>query len=634
MLVARFALRTVLFVSLTVGTVGPLAYLGPTQIARWRDVQRQEADTELRTAAESLGWAVEQVVDDNVRALETTAQYIGARGTLSPGPLNEAIRIHRAAYTGCDGVLVTDMGGGALAAYPDDGAVGRNYRDTPFMQGALDADRVVISEVELGKVMRTPAIHVGIPIHFYAGSERGPVVGAIGAVLGLGHLAQLTHWAVDAFEDTKARVFDRHLRLILESDARAPSTLVDLSGLEVYRGAPRDGVELRDGRDETGRHSRVAIMQLQRRALHWTVAISRPTSSIEAQAARALSTTLLALSGALTLGVTIALILSSWLARPIRKLADYTARVASGLVVAPPSSARWDAREVGVLVSNIGTMVTQLQSQADALRIREAEQVLLGRLRKEIEIAQRIQSGILPKRFDLDGFEVAALMKSAEEVSGDYYEVIPTPTGCLIAVGDVCGHGVNAGLVMLMLQSALGALAIAAPSARPAELLKAANQLLVENVRNRLGGEDYMTLVLMHVAVDGRFVFAGAHEPILILRRAAAACELVETSGVWMGLGPIAEGSLPESSGTLAVGDMVVLFSDGIVERGASKRTPFGTERLCAIVERSRDRAPKSLCEEILLEAENWVPTAPEDDMTVLVLRYVGTSGHASSNRV
>jgi len=252
--------------------------------------------------------------------------------------------------------------------------------------------------------------------------------------------------------------------------------------------------------------------------------------------------------------------------------------------------------------------------------------VILGRFKREMEIAERIQSGILPKKLDVPAFEVAAMMKSADEVSGDYYEIVPTADGCWIAIGDACGHGLNAGLLTLMLQSALGALLGHSPKARPADLLKATNALLFENLHNRLQGGDYVTLMLMHVGVDGRFVFAGAHEPFVVWRRATGRCELVETEGIWMGLRPIEANELREGNGVLEIGDMIVMYSDGIVERGASKNKPFGVERLCGIVERLTNETPHAICQQVLLEAQDWIDVAREDDMTVLALRYIGRS--------
>ncbi len=66
-----------------------------------------------------------------------------------------------------------------------------------------------------------------------------------------------------------------------------------------------------------------------------------------------------------------------------------------------------------------------------------------------------MQTSILPRKFAVPGLEISAKMIPASEVGGDYYDVIPVDDGCWIAIGDVSGHGLDAGLVMLMLQSSI-----------------------------------------------------------------------------------------------------------------------------------------------------------------------------------
>jgi sigma-B regulation protein RsbU (phosphoserine phosphatase) len=215
-------------------------------------------------------------------------------------------------------------------------------------------------------------------------------------------------------------------------------------------------------------------------------------------------------------------------------------------------------------------------------------------------------------------------MRSAEAVGGDYYDVLPSGSGCWIAVGDVSGHGLNAGLVMLMLQSALGALVVSMPEASPVDLLRSANRLLVENIRHRLAGDDHVTVALMRVSGDGYFILSGGHEPVVILRADTGGCDIVEASGPWMGINVESAEHLSAVTGVLHRGDIVVLHSDGIVEAGASRGNSFGLERLCAVVKRLHDRPAEAICEEILREAQAWTPGPAEDDMTVVVLRFVG----------
>jgi sigma-B regulation protein RsbU (phosphoserine phosphatase) len=158
---------------------------------------------------------------------------------------------------------------------------------------------------------------------------------------------------------------------------------------------------------------------------------------------------------------------------------------------------------------------------------------------------------------------------------------------------------------MLMLQSALGALAIYTPNAPPAEILKATNRILVENIRRRLGGDD----------------LAGGHEPILILRAASGKCEVVDALGPWMGIHDAIEKHLHEGTGKLEPGDLLVFHSDGGVEAGPSRRDPYGLDRLCAAVERLRDQPAQVMCNEILHEARAWAPGPQEDDMSIVVVR-------------
>jgi sigma-B regulation protein RsbU (phosphoserine phosphatase) len=251
---------------------------------------------------------------------------------------------------------------------------------------------------------------------------------------------------------------------------------------------------------------------------------------------------------------------------------------------------------------------------------REKEQIVLARIRQELDIAERIQMGILPKHFALPGFESAAQMKPAEAVGGDYYEILPTESGFWIATGDVSGHGPNARLVMLMLQSALAALAIDAPRAHPAEILKATNGLLVENIRRRLGGDDHVTLVLMYVDLDGGFAFAGGHEPLLLLRARNERCDVIDTPGPWMGILPNVGRHLQECHGRLEPGDLLLFHSDGIVESRSRRHGLFGLDRLRAAVERPRHQPIDIVCREILREAQAWSSGKCEDDMTVVVV--------------
>lgn len=602
--------------------LAPIAYLGPTQVARWRDVQRQAADKELRFAAESLSRAIDQALDASIRELTGTANHIGVYGSLDPDLLQTVLYQHCSAFPSCLGLFVSGADGYPITGYPFHYHLPNlGVSDRSYYQEMLRTQITSVSGVELGKFTGVPTIHVCAPIWSSTDVDKRKLLGAVVGALGLGYLQELTTKSVEVYGDMQARVLDGRTRIVVDADPRGQPALADLSAIGMYAGVPSGQALLRDGYNELGESVRAAVARVADPRFGWSVVVMRPTWKIEEQASRARVSTLIAVFGALFLGVLLAYILSTWLARPISKLARYTLRVAGGEAVAPPSSARWDAREVTDLISTVGSMVTQLRNQADALREREKEQVVLARFRQELEIAERIQVGILPKCFDVPGFEIAAQMRPAEAVGGDYYELLPTQSGFWIAAGDVSGHGLTAGLVMLMLQSALAALAIYTPGAPPAEILKATNRLLVENIRRRMGGDDHATLVLMHVMHDGTFVYAGGHEPILIFRAASGTCEVVDALGPWMGISDSIEKHLHEGRGKLEPGDLLVFHSDGTVEAGASHRDSYGLDRLCAAVERLHDKPAQAMCSEILRECLDWASGPQEDDMSVVVVR-------------
>lgn len=616
----RPSLRVFLFVALSIAALAPIAYLGLTQATRWRQVQRRDADKELRFAAESLARTIGQALDANVREITSVAKTVGMHGTGDRSVVQQLLHEYCATFPSCLGVNVTDLDGMPMVIEPRD-AVPKRLADRDYYQSMRRTGRATVSGVELGRITKVPTIHVCAPIWASSLAGEPAFAGAVIGATGLGYLQELTTKSVDIFGDMHAQVIDGHGRVVLDSSPTGAPALADRSANPTYLGVPAGQAILRDGQDEQGNRVRIALERVPEQGVDWIVAVMRKAQVIEEQANRARVSTLIAIAAALVLGFFFAYVLSSWLARPISRLAGYATGVAKGELLPMPARGPLDAREVTQLSETVFAMVSQLQRQTEALREHEKEQIVLARIRKELDIAERIQTGILPKHFTLPGFESAARMKPADAVGGDYYEVLPTASGFWIATGDVSGHGLNAGLVMLMLQSALAALAIYAPAARPAEILKATNRLLVENIRRRLGGDDHVTLVLMHVDLDGSFVFAGGHEPLLVFRAKSGKCEVIETPGPWMGIIPDIGRQLREGCGRLAPGDMLLFHSDGVVESGAHENKPYGLDRLCSAVERLADQPAEVVCGEILREAEDWSSGRREDDMTVVVVR-------------
>src|SRR4029077_20198162 len=200
-----------------------------------------------------------------------------------------------------------------------------------------------------------------------------------------------------------------------------------------------------------------------------------------------------------------------------------------------------------------------------------------SRLEHEIELAARIQVGILPKDRRVSRLEISTAMFPATEVGGDYFDILPFEGGCWLGIGDVAGHGLHAGLVMMMIQSIFSATTHDDPFASPATVWTALNAVLYDNVRARLGRDEHATLTLLRYEDRGRLVFAGAHEDIVIYRAGCRSCEVLKTQGIWAGIMlDVPAGTTADQECRLEPGDTVLLHTDGITEARNDAREMFG----------------------------------------------------------
>jgi serine phosphatase RsbU (regulator of sigma subunit) len=272
-----------------------------------------------------------------------------------------------------------------------------------------------------------------------------------------------------------------------------------------------------------------------------------------------------------------------------------------------------DAFLVIACVRGVREMRDLAQQQA---RIELSEQ-----LETEMEIASTIQTAILPKEPAVAGLDITAAMVAAAEVGGDYYDVLPVDDGCWLGIGDVAGHGLVAGLVMMQTQSAIRALVHQNPNRSPRDLLSDVNHVLYENVRSRMNQDEHMTLSLVRYHEDGRVVVAGAHQSIVICRAATGRCERHKATGTWLGLVEDIRPFTVESTYELGEGDLLVLFTDGITEAMNDGEEQFGLDRLCEAVEAYHQLPVADIQAKLLARVSAWSRRHQEDDVTLIVLR-------------
>lgn len=262
------------------------------------------------------------------------------------------------------------------------------------------------------------------------------------------------------------------------------------------------------------------------------------------------------------------------------------------------------------------TLEAQVSARTEELRRALAE------LWSEMDLAKKIQTVLLPETTRVGRYEVAATMLAADSVGGDYYDVVEAGDRDWIMIGDVSGHGVTAGLIMMMIQTAVRTIVLSArqrgEELSPALVLSRANAAVRSNLR-RISDGQYMTITALELS-GGRIRYSGLHQDILVHRAANDTVQRVATQGIWLGLVDDISELLENDTIELQDGDTILLYTDGITEMFVGKErlgTAGLTSRFHALASRSSD--PQTIVE-ALLEEIGGRPA--NDDVTLLALRY------------
>jgi serine phosphatase RsbU (regulator of sigma subunit) len=300
------------------------------------------------------------------------------------------------------------------------------------------------------------------------------------------------------------------------------------------------------------------------------------------------------------------------LARPIVALRDGTARVAEGDLGVRVSAQSND--EIGDLARGFNAMTAEL---ADARALLQEQ----ARISREMEIAESIQTSLVPRAPHHTEFEFAGAMEPAAVVGGDFYDILADGDDPLwLAIGDVSNHGLASGLVMLMTYSALSTARALGGAQKPDECLRRVNRVLYASIRERMRDNKYVTgLVLVHRG-GGRFDYAGAHPPPLVWRAASGRCEVVRVEGTWLGIVPELP-PIPVATVELREGDVLCLYTDGVIEARNGTGEQFDIHRLIETVERYAASIELDRLVRDVLASVHAFSSTRDDDRTLLVAR-------------
>jgi phosphoserine phosphatase RsbU/P len=239
------------------------------------------------------------------------------------------------------------------------------------------------------------------------------------------------------------------------------------------------------------------------------------------------------------------------------------------------------------------------------------------RLANELEQAAEIQRQFLPNEVPkVEGLELAGFNASCRTVGGDYYDFVIRPDGQVaVMVGDVCGKGMPAALLMMSLQARVQVLAEDAAS--PAGLVERLNRILTAATLNSRFISFFFSLVRPETG-EVTYCNAGHNPPLLV--RSGGQVEWLEGGGPVLGILP--ETVYEEHRCWLQPGEVVVLFSDGATEATDSTGEEFGERRLAALAQQLRHESAETVLEGLRKAVQEWIGgAAAADDVTLVILR-------------
>ena len=279
----------------------------------------------------------------------------------------------------------------------------------------------------------------------------------------------------------------------------------------------------------------------------------------------------------------------------------------------------WNELSISPVHDDAGSLTHFIGVQTDVTERRRAEEE-----RQALEIAKTIQLSLLPKApMNTHGLRIAGVCLPAGHVGGDYFDYFRHNRHVDVVIADVSGHSVGSALLMADMRSTLRAETRFSLHGRKApsiaETLGTLNELLYADLS---GTELFITMFYLRYDLESHtltYANAGHNRPLL-LRAESPACAHLDADGLVLGVEP--EVVFEQKRLTLASGDQVLLYTDGMVETQNEAGEFFGTTRLCAAFFRHRGREPMQIIHDLLMELDEFRGTTEvTDDISMVVIQ-------------
>ncbi len=276
--------------------------------------------------------------------------------------------------------------------------------------------------------------------------------------------------------------------------------------------------------------------------------------------------------------------------------------------------------EIGRLAEDVSAMVRELDAHMEQIQAITAEKERIG---TELELATRIQAAMLPDKFpafpERREFDIYAAMDPARAVGGDFYDFFMIDDDHLaLVIADVSGKGIPAALFMMVSKILVKNYAMTGLS--PAKTLEAVNRQICANNREEM----FVTVWLGILEISsGKLTAANAGHEYPTLMQAGGFTILKDKHGLV--IGGMEDAKYRDYECTLAPGDKLFVYTDGVPEATDAESRMFGTERMLAALNTAPAASPEQLLKNVRAAINDFVKEAEQfDDLTMLCLEYKG----------
>lgn len=591
-----------------------------------------------RVAAETI----DSYIDDLQRKLSFLARVRGLTNLPQDEKQNllEALTRHNAAY---EMVAILDSQGQVLAKVSPYGTpTPTSFADTPLFLRTFKKHEEYVEYVSFDKDVNQLVTTFAVPIH----NLEDKVDGVLLAKVNLKFLNFIVS-QTDVGKTGYAYVVDERNKLIAKrGSSSSVFNLEDVSNLAFIKERSMlqaKSLNVYKGLKDVEVLGAIAPV----RSVSWLVVVELPTMEAYQPIYNMILTMTISLMVIIIVVIILGFLFSKRIVSPFQRLTMAAAQISDGnLNIQVNIKAN---NELGILSKAFNDMVFQLKESFEALektnqrleiRVQErtgelevANKQILElnerlkadnlRMSAELDVTRQLQQMILPKEqelLQLADLDIAGFMEPADEVGGDYYDVVKQGNKIRMGIGDVTGHGLESGVVMIMAQTAIRTL-LANDEKDPIKFLNSVNKVIYDNTR-RMKSHKNMTLALLEYE-EGTLRLSGQHEDLVILRNNGE-IEQIDTFelGFPLGIESDIKAYVAQTDIKLNPEEIAVLYTDGVIEAVNQQNEMYGLSRLFQVIKENSNLSANQICNQIIENLKQHVGTQKVyDDITLLVIK-------------